>query len=169
MRHRKSGRKFNRTPAHREAMLRNLVCNLFEHGRVKTTVPRAKEARKLAERCITYAKKGLSALAEGEAEIPKLRERGAELRKKLEGASDEERRELQKQIDRSGKQIAALQARGNHFRRLALSRLHRKNVVKQLFEDIAPNYGDRTGGYTRVLKAGFRKGDNAPRAVFELV
>lgn len=124
MRHRKAGRKLNRTSAHREAMLRNLVSNLFEHGRIITTVPKAKEARRLAEQCITLAKKA--------------------------AASEDPSVQL-------------------HYRRQALRKLHRTQVVKQLFDEVAPRYSDRQGGYTRVLRAGFRLGDNAPKALFELV
>ncbi|TVR47695.1 MAG: 50S ribosomal protein L17 [Planctomycetota bacterium] len=124
MRHRVAGRKFNRTSAHREAMLRNVVSNLFEHGRISTTVPKAKEARSLAEKCITLAKKA--------------------------AASDDPAVKL-------------------HCRRQALKKLHRTQVVKQLFEEVAPRYTDRQGGYTRILRAGFRLGDNAPIALFELV
>lgn len=124
MRHRVAGRKFNRTSAHREAMLRNVVSNLFEHGRISTTVPKAKEARMLAERCITLAKKAM--------------------------VSDDPAVKL-------------------HYRRQALKKLHRAEVVKQLFEEVAPRYTDRPGGYTRIMRAGFRLGDNAPIALFELV
>lgn len=124
MRHRVAGRKFNRTSAHREAMLRNLVSNLFEHGRIKTTVPKAKEARKLAENCITIAKKY--------------------------NAAENAQEKL-------------------HYRRLALKKLHRKQVVNHLLDEIGPKYTDRPGGFTRVLKAGYRLGDNAPIALFELV
>jgi len=170
MRHRKAGRKLGRTTSHREAMLRNLVSSLFEHGQVKTTVPKAKEARRVAERCITYAKKGLAALEEVEGELPKLKDESAELRKQIEASSDEaEQRELNKQLVRKGREIIRLQAKGLHFRRLALRELHRKAVVKQLFDEVAPRYADRPGGYTRILKAGFRKGDSAPIALFGLV
>ena len=124
MRHRVGGRKLNRTSAHREAMLRNVVSNLFEHGRISTTVPKAKEARKLAEKCITLAKKA--------------------------AASDDAATKL-------------------HYRRQAFKKLHRAEVVKQLFEEVAPRYSDRQGGYTRILRAGYRLGDNAPIALFELV
>ena len=124
MRHRKAGRKFNRTSAHREAMLRNLVSNLFEHGRISTTVAKAKEARSLAEKCITLAKK--AAQSQDPAVVL-------------------------------------------HYRRQALRKLHRTAVVKCLFDDVAPRYSERNGGYTRILKAGFRLGDNAPIALFELV
>ena len=169
MRHKKAGRKLGRTSAHREAMLRNLVCSLNEHGRVTTTVAKAKEARRLAEKVITTAKKGNAALAEVEGELPALKEAGAKLRQQLEGASAEQQRELQKQIVRNGRKISALQAKGTHFRRLALRDLHHKGIVKALFEDVAPRYTERPGGYTRILKAGFRKGDNAPVALFQLV
>ena len=124
MRHRVAGRKLNRTSAHREAMLRNVVSNLFEHGRISTTVPKAKEARKLAEKCITLAKKA--------------------------AASDDAAAKL-------------------HYRRQAFKKLHRAEVVKQLFDEVAPRYSDRQGGYTRILRAGYRLGDNAPIALFELV
>lgn len=169
MRHKKAGRKLGRTTSHREAMLRNMVCSLIEHGRITTTVPKAKEARRLAEKVITIAKKGNAALAEVEGQLPALKEEGAKLRQQLEGASEDQAKNIRKQIERVGGKIAALQAKGTHYRRLALKNLHQKNVVKELFEDVAPRYADRQGGYTRVLKAGYRKGDNAPIALFELV
>jgi large subunit ribosomal protein L17 len=124
MRHLNSGRKLGRTSAHREAMLRNLVCSLFEHGRISTTVPKAKEARVLAEKCITIAKKAL--------------------------ASKDDAVRL-------------------HYRRQALAKLHQKGIVRKLFDEIAGNYADRAGGYTRILKAGYRLGDRASIALFELV
>ena len=89
MRHRKAGRKFGRTTAHREAMLRNMVCNLFEHGRIITTLEKAKEARSLAEKCITYAKKGLAAQAEVEAQVEPLKAEVASLKEQLAAAGDE--------------------------------------------------------------------------------
>ena len=92
MRHRKNGRKFNRTAAHRDAMLRNLVSNLFEHGRVITTLPKAKEARILAEKCITLAKKGNAAFAAVEDQLPPLKEEGQILRQKLAAASDDKKK-----------------------------------------------------------------------------
>ncbi|MDA3959548.1 MAG: bL17 family ribosomal protein [Planctomycetota bacterium] len=170
MRHRKAGRKLGRTSAHREAMLRNLVCNLFEHGRIQTTVPKAKEARRLAEKAITAAKRGVAAFAAVEAELPALKTEGSKLREQLEKAgSDDEKRNLQKAIERNGKKISGLNAKGMHYRRLALRDLHQRRIVRKLFEELAPRYADRPGGYTRVLKAGFRKGDNASIALFELV
>ncbi len=170
MRHKKNVRKLSRTASHRDAMIRNLVCSLFEHGRVTTTVPKAKEARRLAERCITMGKKSAAALATVEGDLPPLRSEVSRLQEQLGGAGDDkERLRLRAEIARTGKKIADLRAKGEHYRRLALSRLHRKDVVKHLIEEIAPRYTERAGGYTRILKAGFRKGDKAPIALFELV
>ena len=116
MRHRRQGKQLSRTASHRKAMLRNLVTSLFEHERVRTTVPKAREARRVAEKLITRAKRG-----------------------------------------------------DLHARRYVASYIRTDEVVKKLFDTIAPWYADRPGGYTRVLKAGFRFGDSAPMAVIELV
>jgi large subunit ribosomal protein L17 len=124
MRHRVDHRKLNRTSEHRIALMKNLVAALFEHGRVITTLPKAKEARRYAERCITYGKKALA-------------------------ATDP--------------------AKALHYRRLALSALGSPVAVKALVETVAPKYLERNGGYTRVLRAGFRLGDNGTKALFELV
>jgi large subunit ribosomal protein L17 len=123
-RHRNDHRKLNVTSEHRLAMLRNLVCSLIEHGRVTTTIPKAKEGRRLAEKCITIGKR--AALATDPA--LKLR-----------------------------------------YSRQAMSELHDLKAVKKLISEVAPTYKDRKGGYTRVLRAGFRLGDHAPVAIFELV
>lgn len=116
MRHRKSGRKLNRTTAHRKATLANLSAALFERKHIKTTEAKAKETRRVTERLITLAKKD-----------------------------------------------------SVHARRLALRQLRHKRIVKILFDDIAPQYTDRSGGYTRVVKLGQRSGDGARMAVLELV
>ncbi|MBT3426851.1 MAG: 50S ribosomal protein L17 [Gammaproteobacteria bacterium] len=116
MRHRKSGRQLNRNSSHRKAMFRNMACSLMEHEVIKTTVPKAKELRKVAEPLITLAKKDSVA-----------------------------------------------------NRRLAFSRTGSKAVVGKLFSQLGPRYQDRPGGYTRILKAGFRAGDAAPMAYVELV
>ncbi|MFN3714903.1 MAG: 50S ribosomal protein L17 [Alcanivoracaceae bacterium] len=116
MRHRKSGRKFNRTSAHRQAMLRNMAVSLFEHGAIKTTLPKAKELRSVAEPLITLAK-----------------------------------------VDSVAN------------RRLAFARTRSKEAVGILFNDLGPRYANRPGGYMRVLKMGYRTGDNAPMAYVELV
>lgn len=124
MRHLVDHRKLGRTSAHRQAMLRNLVASLIEHGRVTTTLPKAKEARRVAERCITLGKKAAAA---------------TDPAKKL------------------------------HYSRQAMQQLHDLKAVQKLVGEVAPKYQDRTGGYTRILKAGFRLGDRSPIALFELV
>jgi large subunit ribosomal protein L17 len=124
MRHKVDHRKLGRTSEHRQALLRNLVAALFENGRITTTLPKAKEARRFAERVITIGKKAVA-------------------------ATD------------AAKQL--------HYRRLALQALHNRDAVKTLIEKIAPAYKERAGGYTRVLKAGYRLGDHGAVAIFELV
>lgn len=116
MRHRKSGRKFNRNSSHRRAMFRNMAASLFHHEAIRTTLPKAKELRGVAEPLITLAKEDSVA-----------------------------------------------------NRRLAFSRLRDKQAVDKLFRELGPRYQQRPGGYLRVLKAGFRAGDNAPMALVELV
>jgi large subunit ribosomal protein L17 len=116
MRHRKAGRKLNRTPTHRSALLASLASALIKHEQIATTLPKAKELRRVADRLITLAKRG-----------------------------------------------------DLHARRLAFSRIRDDAMVSKLFETLGPRYADRPGGYTRVLKAGFRYGDSAPMAVIELV
>lgn len=116
MRHRKSGRKLNRTSSHRKAMFKNMSVSLFDHELIKTTVPKAKELRKVAEKLITLAK-----------------------------------------VDSVAN------------RRLAFSRLRDKEIVNKLFTELGPRYVERPGGYLRILKCGFRTGDNAPMAYVELV
>ena len=116
MRHRIKGRKFGREADHRKAMLNNLVISLLTHGRIETTVSKAKEMRSLTERVLTYAKKG-----------------------------------------------------DLHNKRLAFSVLHNHQLVKRVFDEIAPRYSDRKGGYTRIIKTRVRRGDAAPMAIIELV
>jgi large subunit ribosomal protein L17 len=124
MRHLVDHRKLGRTSEHRLALMRNMTCALFENGRITTTLPKAKEARRYAEKCITIGKKILSA----ETPAEKL-----------------------------------------HFRRQAMVALHSQDAVKTLIEKVAPTYKSRAGGYTRVLRAGYRLGDNGAIAIFELV
>ena len=116
MRHRKSGRKLNRTPSHRKAMFANMAAALINHEQIVTTLPKAKELRPFVEKLVTLAKRG-----------------------------------------------------DLHARCIAISRIRDKAMVKKLFETIGPRYEDRHGGYTRVVRAGFRYGDNAPVAVIEFV
>jgi large subunit ribosomal protein L17 len=116
MRHRHGLRKLNRTSSHRLAMLRNMANSLLKHEVIKTTLPKAKELRRVAEPLITLGK------------TPTLANR-----------------------------------------RLAFNRLRDKDVVYKLFNELGPRYAKRPGGYLRILKFGFRQGDNAPMALVEFV
>jgi large subunit ribosomal protein L17 len=116
MRHQKSGRKLNRTSSHREAMFRNMASSLVKHELIRTTLPKAKELRRVAEPLITLAK--------------------------IDGVAN---------------------------RRLAFARMRDKEAVGKLFVELGPRYRERPGGYLRILKCGFRPGDNAPMAYVELV
>jgi len=116
MRHRLSGRKVNRTSAHRKAMFANMAVSLLKHEQIVTTVPKAKELRRIADRMITLGKRG-----------------------------------------------------NLHARRQAASFLRDDVIVRKVFDTLAERYKERPGGYTRVLRAGFRYGDSAPMAVIELV
>lgn len=116
MRHRKSGRQLNRNSSHRQAMFRNMAVSLVEHEIIKTTLPKAKELRRVAEPLITLAKDDTVA-----------------------------------------------------NRRLAFARTRSKEAVGKLFAELGPRYQERPGGYTRILKCGYRPGDAAPMAYVELV
>jgi large subunit ribosomal protein L17 len=116
MRHGHGYRKLNRTHEHRRAMFANMSCSLIEHEQIKTTLPKAKELKRIVEKLITLGKRG-----------------------------------------------------DLHARRLAHAEMKQDAAVKKLFETIGPRYKERQGGYTRVLKAGFRYGDMAPMAIIELV
>jgi large subunit ribosomal protein L17 len=116
MRHRLGLRKLNRTSSHRLAMLRNMTVSLLRHEVIKTTLPKAKELRRVAEPILTLGKN------------PSLANR-----------------------------------------RLAFARLRDREIVCKLFDELGPRYAARNGGYSRILKFGFRKGDNAPMALVELL
>jgi large subunit ribosomal protein L17 len=116
MRHRLGLRKLNRTSSHRLAMLRNMTVSLLRHEVIKTTLPKAKELRRVAEPILTLGK------------TPSLANR-----------------------------------------RLAFARLRDREIVTKLFDELGPRYATRNGGYSRILKFGFRKGDNAPMALVELL
>jgi|SRR5688572_2716560 len=116
MRHRSGLRKLNRTSSHRLAMLRNMTVSLLKHEAIKTTLPKAKELRRVAEPIITLGKS------------PTLANK-----------------------------------------RLAFHRLRDREIVVKLFDELGPRYKNRNGGYLRILKFGFRIGDNAPMALVELV
>jgi large subunit ribosomal protein L17 len=116
MRHHKSGRRLNRNSSHRKAMFSNMAISLFDHEIIKTTLPKAKELRRIAEPLITKAKEDSVA-----------------------------------------------------NRRYAFSKLRDKEMVGKLFNELGPRYKERPGGYTRIMKCGFRTGDAAPMAYIELV
>ena len=116
MRHRNSGRKLSRNTSHRRALLRNLVTSFLEHGRLMTTLPKAKEIRPLAEKMITLGK----------------------------------RDDL-------------------HARRQVQAYVLKETIAKRVFDTIAPRFADRPGGYSRIIKLGYRKGDGADLAIIELI
>jgi len=116
MRHRHAGRRLNRTSSHRQAMFKNMAVSLMRHEIIKTTLPKAKDLRRVVEPLITLAK--MDSVA---------------------------------------------------GRRLAFARLRDREIVTKLFNELGPRYKTRPGGYTRVLKYGFRLGDKAPMAIIELV
>src|SRR4029079_1693311 len=116
MRHKKLGRRFSRDSSHRQAMFSNMAAALIKHEQIITTLPKAKDLKRVVDKYITLAKRG-----------------------------------------------------DLNSRRLAASRLRDEDMAKKLFDVLAPRYKSRNGGYTRVIKAGFRYGDSAPRAVIELV
>lgn len=116
MRHLKKGRKLNRSPSHRLAMMRNLVTSLLRHDRIETTDPKAKELRRWSDWMISLGKEG-----------------------------------------------------GLHARRQALAVIRDKAVVRKVFDILAPRFKDRPGGYTRTVKIGLRRGDNAPLSLVEVI
>jgi len=116
MRHRKSGRQLNKNSSHRKALFSNMACSLFKHELIKTTLPKAKELRMIAEPLITLSK-----------------------------------------VDSVAK------------RRQAFSKLRDRDVVTKLFNELGPRYQTRNSGYLRIIKCGFRSGDDAPMAYVELV
>jgi len=116
MRHRNSGRQLNRNSSHRKAMFKNMTVSLVTHEAIKTTLPKAKELRRVVEPLITLAKED-----------------------------------------------------GHARRRLAFNRIRDREAVTKLFNELGPRYKERPGGYLRILKCGFRSGDNAPMAFVELV
>jgi large subunit ribosomal protein L17 len=116
MRHLKKGRKLNRSPSHRLALMRNLVTSILRHDRIETTDSKAKELRRWVDWMVTLGKKGTL-----------------------------------------------------HARRQALAVIQDKAVVRKLFSSVAPRFQERSGGYTRSVKVGHRRGDNAPLSVIELI
>ncbi len=133
MRHRKAGRKFNRSSTHRKAMFSNMVASLVNHGRIETTEAKAKELRRVADRTINWGVKVADLLAADPKSL-----------------SPEDR------------------ARLVHARRMAQRVLKDREALAKLFDELAPQFAGRAGGYTRILKTRDRRGDAAPMAFVEL-
>lgn len=140
MRHLKNGRKLNRTSSHRKAMFKNMSLSLIRHKKIETTLPKAKELREFIEPLVTLAKYEI------------------EIRSRL----------LTKEFSQENEEHK-LKAKIVSLRRRAFCHLHNKRAIKELFERIAPKYKARIGGYTRILKSGYRFGDKAPQALIEFV
>ncbi|ADD29340.1 bL17 family ribosomal protein [Meiothermus ruber] len=160
MRHQKAGRKLNRNSSHRVALFRNLAKSLLlsENGRIVTTIPKAKELAGYMDSLITTAKKAPTLTVPEGVRFTKPKDKNGQVRPLKEGERMATPEEL------------AAYAQRNHLRRLVLRDLHDPKLVKKLFEEIAPRYADRPGGYTRVLKlAERRRGDGTQLAVVELV
>lgn len=160
MRHLKAGRKLNRNSSHRVALLRNLAKSLLlsENGRIVTTIPKAKELVGYVDSLITTAKKAPTLTVPEGVRFTKPKDKNGQVLPLKEGERMATPEEL------------AAYAQRNHLRRLVLRDLHDPKLVKKLFEEVAPRYADRSGGYTRVLKlAERRRGDGTQLAVVELV
>ncbi|MFQ6047825.1 MAG: 50S ribosomal protein L17 [Phycisphaerae bacterium] len=165
MRHRLSGRKLNRTSAHRRALCQNLARSLFEHEQIKTTLAKAKEVRRFAEKLITLAKRASQGeLAARQRIVRELGDRaiiGAEHRQEYESMSEARRGKVLRA--RSGRR----HRRGEPKPGLAFTA---ESVVHRLINTIAPRFEDRPGGYTRIIKlARNRVGDNGQQAILQLV
>ncbi|PZA05702.1 MULTISPECIES: bL17 family ribosomal protein [unclassified Meiothermus] len=158
MRHLNSGRKLNRHSAHRLALARNQAKALLEHGRITTTVPKAKELVGFVDRLINTAKKAPTLSVPEGVRFTKPLDKEGKPRSLREGERMATPEELKAVSQR------------NHLRRLLLRDLHDPKLVRKLFDEIAPKYASRSGGYTRVLKLDrVRRGDGTPLALIELV
>jgi large subunit ribosomal protein L17 len=160
MRHRKAGRTLGRTSGQRKNLYRSLITDLFLHERLQTTEAKARAIRRHAEKLITLSRRGQT-------------ERILELAR----ASDQAALAQLIQARRAEKLLATdpdgleetVRAMGVNARRLAAARLNGPTAVSKLFDELGPRYMDRPGGYTRIYKLGYRKGDAAPMALIELV
>jgi large subunit ribosomal protein L17 len=165
MRHRVSGRKFNRTRAHRQAMFRNAAQSLFEHGQIVTTVEKAKDVRRFAEKLITMAKKARAgSLAARQRIISVLHDR-AVIPSDRQGDYD---------VMTNGQRGKALRSPSGRRWRAGGPKLGMEftaeSVVHKLIESVASRFENRAGGYTRIIRLGrSRIGDNADRAILQLV
>ena len=174
-------RKLGRTSAQRKALLRNQVTNLFYYGKIKTTEAKAKEVRRMAEKLITLAIKEKDNFEEVEvtAKVAKKDENGKRVKEVVDGKKVTVYEEVKKTIKKD--KPSRLNARRKMLSVLypvtevpANGKKVRKNTVKvdmvaKMFDEIAPKYTDRKGGYTRIIKLGARKGDGATEVVIELI
>lgn len=174
-------RKLGRTSAQRKAMLRNLTTNLLYHGRIQTTVTRAKEVRKMAEKLITIAVKEKDNYTEVKvmAKVPRKDANGKRVKEEVNGKRVTVFDEVEKTIKKDNP--TRLNARRKMLGVLypvtevpADGRKKRQNtksidMAAKMFDEIAPKYVDRAGGYTRIIRVGQRKGDAAEIAIIELV
>jgi len=147
MRHNKSGRQFGRNSSHRRAMLRALTANLIAHERIETTDAKAKELRRVAERVITKARR-LGAVAYTPSDKLSLADRARRLA-------------AQKQVGKFLQRFTVVTESADESEKV--------DLVEKVFVDLAQRYKDRAGGYTRIMKVGNRRGDNAPMSIIELV
>jgi large subunit ribosomal protein L17 len=147
MRHRKSGRQFSRNTSHRRAMLRALTANLIAHERIETTDAKAKELRRVAERVITRARRlGDVAFTPND---------------QLSVADRARRLAAQQQVAKFLQRFAVVTESVESDRKV--------DLIEKVFVDLAKRFKDRNGGYTRIIKVGNRRGDNAPMSIIELV
>ncbi len=165
MNHRISQRKLNRTSAHRRAMQRNLAQSLFEHGQIRTTVPKAKDLKPFAERLITLAKRASRGDLIARRQIHKLLSE----RSLIPAAHQAAYEEL---ADAKRRQVMAARSGRRHRTGAAKGRLDftAESITHRLINTVAPKFQDRPGGYTRLIKLGTRRvGDQSPLAVIQLV
>lgn len=169
MRHRRAGRRLNRTAAHRQAMLRNMAASLFQHGQITTTVPKAKTLQPFVERIITLAKRG--DLHARRNVIAKLgRDRNAFDWLHIDkGATEEERDAVNEQRDFTSQFFdvpESSEVERNRYGELRKS----PKLVKHIFDNVAPRFKDRAGGYTRIVRLGKRRiGDGTELCVIQFV
>jgi len=174
MRHRKAGRRLSRSSGHRKALYRNLITDLFRHERIQTTEAKARAIRGHAEKLITLSRRGQAdaildlVKANDEQRLSAMIQQ--KRAKKLLGMS-QQAQELSgdAQEAKEAELEQTVRAMGVHARRLAAGRLSDPEVVRKLFDELGPRYQERPGGYTRLLKLGFRQGDGAAMALIELV
>ncbi len=169
MRHRKAGYKLNRTTAHRQAMLRNMAASLFEHGQIVTTVPKAKALQPFVEKIITKAKRGdLHARRQVIAMLGRDRRAFAWLHVP-KGASPDEAERINELRDRAAQFFDVPESDEVERNRYGELRKAPK-LVKHIFDNVAPRFADRPGGYTRIVRVGARRlGDAGELCVIQFV